>query len=83
MFARDPRLHPSAYWAIAVGVAIAGVVGWRLLTGPDKYAQPTGTYVSVSAGASHACGVRTDGSVECWGQMNMVRPRRPVGHMSR
>jgi len=28
---------------------------------------PAGTFVHVSAGDLHTCGVRTDGSVECWG----------------
>ena len=28
---------------------------------------PGGEFVSVSAGVWHTCGVRTDGSVECWG----------------
>ena len=28
---------------------------------------PAGSFVSVSAGGSHTCGVRIDGSVACWG----------------
>ena len=41
-------------------------------------------FASVSAGFFHTCGVRTDGSVECWGfqpgswtAMSLARPRRP------
>ena len=41
---------------------------------------PGGTFVSVSAGASHSCGVRTDGFGACWGYSRDFRaeaPRRP------
>ena len=34
----------------------------------DEEGRPTaGSFVSVSAGGSHTCGVRIDGSVACWG----------------
>ena len=29
---------------------------------------PSGEFASVSAGDEHTCGVRTDGSVACWGE---------------
>ena len=35
------------------------------LMGPGRAA--VGEFVSVSAGNDHTCGLRTDGSVECWG----------------
>ena len=41
---------------------------------------PSGTFVSVSAGLSHTCGVRTDGSVACWGQDLEATP--PSGEFS-
>ncbi|MEI9936381.1 MAG: RCC1 domain-containing protein [Pseudomonadota bacterium] len=28
---------------------------------------PSGTFTQVSAGLHHSCGVRTDGTVACWG----------------
>ena len=28
---------------------------------------PKGRFTSVSAGGSHTCGVRTDGTIDCWG----------------
>ena len=40
---------------------------------------PASTFVSVSAGSSHTCGVRSDGSVACWGVMRGALPRRPRG----
>ena len=39
-------------------------------TPPPGQSTPTsGEFASVSAGYSHTCGVRTDGSVECWGNV--------------
>ena len=29
--------------------------------------RPAGGFISVSAGGAHTCGVRADGTVECWG----------------
>ena len=29
---------------------------------------PAGSFVSVSAGWGHTCGLRSDGSVACWGR---------------
>ena len=45
---------------------------------------PASSFVSVSAGSSHTCGVRSDGSVACWGnatppagsRLRVARPRR-------
>ena len=28
---------------------------------------PTGSFESVNAGSSHSCGIKTDGSIVCWG----------------
>ena len=33
----------------------------------EKTMPPGGEFISVSAGDDHTCGVRTDGSVACWG----------------
>jgi hypothetical protein len=41
--------------------------------GYDDHGQstpPSGSFESVSAGGSHACGVNSSGSLECWGKDN-------------
>ena len=44
----------------------------------DFYFSGPGDFASVSAGFHHTCGVRTDGSVSCWGANGMPpRPRSP------
>ena len=35
--------------------------------------------MSVSAGGTHTCGLRNDGSVECWGQDNYGQSTPPSG----
>ena len=50
-----------------VGVGVIGNVGGRVTEGE---------FASVSAGASHTCGLRVDGSVACWGLSNIVIPAR-------
>lgn len=41
------------------------------------------TFVSVSVGEFFACGVKTNGSIACWGRMTRVRLRRPVDYSPR
>ena len=43
---------------------------------------PSGTFVSVSSVLSHTCGVRTDGSVTCWGQDLFGEATPPSGEFS-
>ena len=42
-----------------------------------------GSFVSVSAGRGHTCGVRSDGSVACWGSDEDGQATRPRGPSSR
>jgi hypothetical protein len=35
---------------------------------------PAGTFRVLTVGESHACGVHTDGDVECWGDPGMKAP---------
>ena len=34
---------------------------------PSPYRPPGGDFISIDGGTHHNCGVKTDGSVECWG----------------
>lgn len=40
------------------------------------HAAVTGTYISVSTGSSHACGLRSDGALECWGGNSLGQVNR-------
>ena len=40
---------------------------------------PAVQYASVSAGEEHTCGVKTDGSVECWGWNQYGASNPPAG----
>lgn len=37
------------------------------MNGAGQATPPSGTFRAVSAGSAHSCGVRTDGSITCWG----------------
>ena len=51
----------------------SGVQTQDLSTAPSSTsATPAGTFASVSAGISGTCGVKTDGTVQCWG--SQIRP---------
>ena len=40
---------------------------------------PAGTFTQVSAGMYHTCGVRTDGTLACWGNNNSGQATPPGG----
>ena len=40
---------------------------WKDVETLGQAAPPSGTFLQVSAGGRHTCGVRTDHTVECWG----------------
>ena len=40
---------------------------------------PEGTFTAISAGLSHACGIRTDGSATCWGNNSHGQASAPAG----
>ena len=59
-------------WAgVIAGLAAAACVG---------ASAPTDT---ISAGSSHTCGVRANGSVACWGQNEFGQARPPGGEFRR
>ena len=43
---------------------------------------PEGRFAAVSAGAQHSCGIRTDGTVECWGGNDFGQATPPAGQFT-
>ncbi|HCP61715.1 MAG TPA: hypothetical protein DIU14_04485, partial [Actinobacteria bacterium] len=44
---------------------------------------PSGSFSSVSAGRYHTCGVKTDGTVACWGDDTSGQATPPSGSFTR
>ena len=44
------------------------VGAWPALDGTDHANPPTGRFVAVSTSLEHSCGLRTGGTIECWGR---------------
>ena len=73
-----------------IGLVLSIAVLAILLTGCSDEADPNpsnGTdsareFASVSAGWFHTCGVRTDGSVECWGWNVVGQATSPSGEFA-
>jgi hypothetical protein len=53
-----------------------------LLAGPGAEASTAGTSPQVSAGGWHTCGVKTDGTVACWGWDYYGQASPPAGTFS-
>jgi alpha-tubulin suppressor-like RCC1 family protein len=45
----------------------------------DAGATPAGTFTSVDAGQAHNCGIKTDGTVACWGFNSKGETNPPGG----
>ncbi len=55
--------------ALALAVTLVGACSWDTSgEGDEEVWGPEGEFVSVSAGSAHTCGLKTDGSVACWGR---------------
>ena len=48
----------------------------------DEPAGPAGEFVAVSAGTWHSCGLRTDGSITCWGDNEFGQADAPFGEFT-
>ena len=54
-----------------------GLAGYRLLS------PPAGTFVEVSVGGSHVCGLNSDGGIVCWGNNGSGELTAPSGTFTR
>ena len=52
------------------------------LTTPQPGGESTGRYSAVTAGLAHSCGVRTDGTITCWGEIRFGKLDVPDGQFS-
>ncbi len=73
--ATPPAGDPSA----PGGATLAGCGGTAPACWGDDAGHAAGEFASVSAGWSHTCGVRRDGSVACWGYDGDRRATPPAG----
>jgi murein DD-endopeptidase MepM/ murein hydrolase activator NlpD len=58
------------------------VLGWFLLSPITIEASSAYTFAQVSAGGWHTCGMRTDGSLACWGEDTYGQATPPAGTFS-
>ncbi len=59
---------------------LLGIAILAAATACSTSASPSaGTFASVSAGAYHTCGVRTDGTIACWGDNDYGQAAPPGG----
>jgi len=84
------RFHPGrrfVVWALPLVLALAGCTDRELPTavpvtpnGPSLLAASEGSrLIAVSAGGAHTCGVKSDGTVVCWGDNDFGKATPPAG----
>ena len=54
------------YWGEPAHVVIDGIRS-NTITWPTQPTQTSGAFTAVTAGSFHSCGLRTDGTITCWG----------------
>ena len=61
-------------------IVLAAMPGWFGGSPPDRVeANAAGTFSVISAGCYHACGVRTDLTLACWGNNYSGQATPPAG----
>ena len=75
------RLGGADRWATAqqVGSQARALAGATPAQEPEPAAAPSEGFTSVSAGVTHSCGVRADGTVTCWGYNDDGQADAPSG----
>ena len=80
--AGDYTIEATTYNAATTGdftLTMEGLAQSGVTPEPPHTPGPSSGFVSVSAGRFHTCGVKTDGSVACWGRDNCGEATTPAG----
>ena len=64
---------------VEAGRPVAEIADQLGVTGQTIYDAPTGSFKAVSAGSHHSCGLRTDGTIACWGENTWGQVDAPAG----
>ena len=64
--------------ACAIRASDSGITCWNVYGDAhgeqERPYTPTGSFTAVSAGGEHACGLRSDGEIECWQTSRRTQP---------
>ena len=67
---------------VIAALLLAALASTVLPARPGAEANPDATFSQVSAGGAHTCGVKTDGTLACWGWNKYGRATPPAGSFS-